>query len=183
MPAHSTHYSTNSNVPQFGPLLTRWGFDYGRMLGPDELLGPGEVSEALRWRFYDPGLESFSFAVEADLALEPPPAVISGGVFEDLNQNGIRERNEGPWPYGFLHLTHPDGKQEGAYCDESGSFRFLVAEPGLYRLELESLIDCIVCFTTPNPLEVLLPPGPDGHPESFEMAVFGAICGPCDPAQ
>ena len=170
---------TNSNLPTLDGPFDRWGFDYSLLLGPDDMLGPGETSEPWPWHFRDPDLESFSFRVDVDMALEPPPAIISGGVFGDQNQNGILDSDEGPWPHGFVHLTLPDGTRTGAYCDETGAFRFIVGEPGLYRLTLESLVDCIVCFTTPNPLEVLLVAGPDGKPESFETAVFGAICGVC----
>ena len=66
-----------------------------------------------------------------------------------------------------------------ANVDEVGAFRFMVDDVGLYRLRLESLVDCPVCYTTPNPLEVLLTPGPDGRPESFGQAVFGGYCGEC----
>jgi hypothetical protein len=170
---------TNSNLPMLDGPLDWWGFDYSLLLGSDDTLGPGETSDPWPWHFYDPGLESFSFRADVEMALEPPAAIISGGVFADENQNGIRERNEGPWPYGFMHLTLPDGTRTSAYCDDVGGFRFIVDQPGLYRLRLESLVDCIVCFTTPNPLEVMLVAGPDGTLDSFGMAIFGAICGAC----
>jgi len=169
----------NANLPLPGPILTRWGFDYSRLLGPDHLLAPGMQSEPYRWRFHDPGIEAFSFAAQVEASLEPPAAVISGGVFEDLNGNGIRERNEPPWLACAVHLTEPDGTTQLAVCDEVGGFRFIVDEVGLYRVRLESLVDCPVCYTTPNPLEVLLTPGPDGRPESFGQAVFGGYCGEC----
>jgi hypothetical protein len=175
----NTVWVTNANIPNLEPSL-RWGFDYCELLGDDDLLGPGETSEAWRWHFRNPDLVSFSFRADVTMDVDPAPAVISGGVFEDLNQNGIRERNEGPWPYAMVILTRPDGTEEAAHCEDNGAFRFPVYEPGLYRLRLESLVDCIVCFTTANPLEVMLVPDPDGRPESFGMAVFGAICAPCD---
>lgn len=169
----------NSNFPQPGPILTRWGFDYSRLLGQDDMLVPGAESEPYRWRFHDPGLEAFSFSVLIEANLEPPVAVISGGVFEDLNGNGIRERNEPPWLVCVVHLTEPDGSMHIASLDEVGAFRFIVDEVGLYQLRLESLVDCPVCYTTPNPLEVLLTPAPDGRPVSFGQAVFGGYCGEC----
>jgi hypothetical protein len=35
------------------------------------------------------------------------------------------------------------------------------------------------CVTTPNPLEVLITPGADGHPQSFEQADIGIYPGSC----
>lgn len=169
----------NANLALPHPELDVFGFDYSELLGPDGMLASGETSEAYRWAFYDPGLVSFSFAAEVEMAVEPPPAFIRGGVFADENQDGIRQRDEGPWPYGFMHLQRPDGSRDAAYCDENGAFTFIVGQPGLYQLRLESLVDCIVCFTTPNPLEVLIVEEPDGTLRSFEQAVFGAICGAC----
>lgn len=170
---------TNSNLPVLDVALYRWGFDYSDLLGPDDMLGPDETSEPWTWNFYDPDLQSFSFRLDVDMALEPPPAFISGGVFGDQNQNGVQDGDEGPWPYGFMHLTLPDGTDTAAFCDEVGGFRFIVDQPGLYRLRLESLVDCIICFTTPNPLEVMIVEGEDGALVSFENVVFGAICGAC----
>jgi hypothetical protein len=174
-----TVHVTNWNVALPQPLIEVWGFDYTRLLGPDEILVPGASSETYRWAFHDPGLESFSFAAEVEMAIEPPPAYIGGGVFADENQDGIRQRNEGPWPHGIMHLIRPDGSRDAAFCGDNGAFRFIVDQPGLYRLRLESLVDCIVCFTTPNPLEVMIVEEPDGTLRSFESAVFGAICGAC----
>ncbi len=37
----------------------------------------------------------------------------------------------------------------------------------------------VVCVTTPNPLEVLIPTGPGGEPLRFEHADFGVALGPC----
>jgi hypothetical protein len=169
----------NANLPLPGPILIRWGFDYSRLLGPDHMLAPGMESETYRWRFHDPGTAAFSFAAAVEANLDPPAAVISGGVFEDLNGNGIRERNEPPWLACVVHLTEPDGTRQLANLNEVGAFRFVVDEVGLYQLMLESLVDCPVCYTTPNPLEVLLTPGPDGRPVSFGQAVFGGYCGEC----
>lgn len=169
----------NANLALPVPGLDVWGFDYTELIGVDGMLAPGATSDPYRWRIHDPGLESFAFAMEVEMATEPPPALIAGGVFADENQDGIRQRDEGPWPYGFMHLQRPDGSRDAAYCDENGAFRFIVGQPGLYRLRLEALVDCIMCFTTPNPLEVLIVEEPDGTLRSFEQAVFGAICGPC----
>ena len=65
------------------------------------------------------------------------------------------------------------------FCEENGAFRFYVEELGLYRVELISMVDCPVCFTTTNPIEVVLLPGPDDLPQSYRNAVFGAVCGEC----
>jgi hypothetical protein len=169
----------NANVALPVSGLDVWGFDYTELMGSNGILAAGATSESYRWRFHDPGLESFAFAVDVEMSTEPPPGFLAGGAFADENQDGIRQRNEGPWASGFMHLQRPDGSLDAAYCDENGEFRFIVRQPGLYQLRLESLVDCIMCFTTPNPLEVMIVEEPDGTLRSFEQAVFGAICGPC----
>jgi hypothetical protein len=161
------------------PDTGSWIFDYSHFLGPDEVLMPGATSDTYRWSLFDPGLVAFSFGADATLQLEPAGPVISGGAFEDLNENGIRERNEGPWSGGAVFLTSPDGTTRMQMLAENGSFEFAVTDVGLYRLRLESMVDCPTCITTTNPLEVVLVPGADGRPASFRMAVFGAIYGPC----
>lgn len=171
---------TNASHPIDESDPMRWGFDYTGFLEPPDVLLPGTTSRPYRWRIYDPGLLPFSFGAEVEMRLDPPPAVLSGGVFEDLDQNGVRERNEGPWRYGQIRMTEPDGTQHWSHCDEAGAFRFFVDDVGLFRLQLESLVDCPVCFTTPNPLEVVLTPGFEGQPQSFGQALFGAVCGACN---
>ena len=56
-----------------------------------------------------------------------------------------------------------------------GHYSFPVEMPGLYSLHFDPMIDTFapIGFSTPNPLEVLLVPGPDGQPGSFLDANFG----------
>lgn len=170
-----------SHTPATWPELVPhgWLFDYSWSLGPDAILGARGQSDWIQWAFHDPSVAAFSFAADVSLELEPVAGVLAGHAFDDPNQDGIEQEGEGGWPYGVVHLRAPSGVERIGRMDAGGGFRFWVDQPGLYQLRLESIVDCIVCFTTPNPLEVLLPEAEDGAPESFWGARFGAICGPC----
>jgi hypothetical protein len=161
-----------------------YGFDYTTLLGGDEVLDPGETSGAKTWVFGNRDLVSFSFAARARFALMAEYPRISGILFEDRNRNGVRDPDEGPFLAGVIHLRRPNGQTETAWPGQNGRYGFPAREPGLYELTFESLVDCLICVTTPNPLQVVLPPGPGSIPMSFPHADFGAVCGPCwDPVR
>ncbi len=67
-----------------------------------------------------------------------------------------------------------------------GFYRLVVTQPGLYQLQLDSLLDCVasltdcpMCYTTERVRQIFLSVGEDGRPISFEHADFGAVPGPC----
>jgi hypothetical protein len=161
--------------------LGSYGFDYSDLIGEGGVLEPGENSQAKTWIFHDPGLASFSFSAEAEFGMEVNRAVISGMLFSDQNRNGIRDADEGPFLAGGVTVQYPDGTLVHAGPDESGFYRVRVTESGLHRVTFASALACpaCICESTPNPLEVLLTPGPDGEPRSFEHADFGIYPGPC----
>lgn len=157
----------------------RWIFDYSSLLGPGGVLGARGQSAWMTWIFHDPGLEAFRFVARASLESEPVTGVLAGFVFRDTDQDGIRQPGEPFWAPGEIRMTQPDGSERIASLGDSGFFRFRVEQPGLYHLRLEILLDCVFCFTTPNPVEVLLPPATDGAPESYWSVEFGIVCGAC----
>ncbi|MCL1594332.1 MAG: hypothetical protein M3132_08285, partial [Actinomycetia bacterium] len=161
--------------------LDTYGFDYSDLLGDDGVLDPDESSQARSWIFHDPGLGSFSFVAEAEFGMEPDRPVISGMLFSDDNRNGVRDEGEGPYFAGGVTVQFPDGSSVHAGPDERGIYRVRVIEPGLHRVVFSSMLACPACYcvTTPNPLDVLLTPGPDGEPQSLEQADFGIYPGPC----
>jgi hypothetical protein len=171
------------SVELLGPddILGSYGFDYSDLLGDDRILSPDESSQGRTWIFHDPGLGSFSFAAAADFGMEPNRPVISGMLFSDDNRNGVRDAGEGPYFPGGVTVQFPDGSFVHTGPDENGLYRVRVTESGLHRVMFTSMLECVACYceTTPNPLEVLLVPGPDGEPRSFEQADFGIYPGPC----
>ncbi|RKZ13562.1 hypothetical protein DRQ53_08520 [bacterium] len=171
----------SAGPPGTDDILGTSGFDYSGQLGEDRVLSPDETSQSRTWIFHDPGLASFSFVAEADFGMEPDRPVISGMLFSDDNRNGIRDPDEGPSNSGGITVNMPDGSSVHAAPDETGFYSVRVTDPGLHRVMFTSFLDCVncICETTPNPLEVLLVPGPDGEPHSFESADFGIYPGPC----
>ena len=161
-------------------LPPAYGFDYSGLLGEDGVLHPGELSGAKRWIFHDPGLVSFAFAARLDAGLQPDLAVVGGRVWEDLNANGRLEEGEPGWSPARLVMETPDGQVLETRCGPDGRYRLPASTAGLYRLTCD-LSEAGVpppFFTTPNPLAVLLAPGPDGLPQSFLDANFGLRFGP-----
>jgi len=185
--------------PDTNPAVTpppppRWGFDYTELLGGDQVLAPGETSEAKTWTFQVPGLTGFSFRARPEFGMVPDLPRIAGRVFLDRNRDGVPQPDEPPFMCGPIHATGPDGFEMTAIPDRSGRYAIPVELPGLYTLTLrvippndrtQPLHDgeddddadnrdwTPPSFTTPNPLQVLLAPGPDGRPQSFLEAHFG----------
>lgn len=78
---------------------------------------------------------------------------------------------------GAVRVTGPGIDELYVPVGEDGRYVVHVREAGLYNLfgihppSLASFAPLV--FTTPNPLEVVLVPGSDGHVRSFEHADFG----------
>ncbi len=159
-------------------------FDYSSSVGDDGILSPGETSEARSWRFADPGLLPFSFAAVAEFGLEPTRPVLAGHVFLDMDQDGVLDPDDPPGYGRAVRVTRPDGTEDLAPVGIDGAWRVPIEEPGLYAAELllpPTLQFAPVCFTTPNPLHVLVPPMADGTVSSFLHADFGIDPEPCLP--
>ncbi len=169
-------------VPPFvGPMDPNlFGFDYSELLGDDGVLLPGESSQPHRWIFQDPGLVSFSFVARAEFQIHPPGAFIAGRVFLDANRDGLPQPDEGPFPGSVIRVTTPSGDHLRAIPDSLGRYRTPAREPGLYELQLVTMLDGLWCSTTPNPLQVIVSTTADGTLVPFEHADFGAVFGPCD---
>lgn len=155
----------------------RYGFDYSPLLGQDGILSPGETSGSRTWEFRAPNLQSFSFAAVASFGGNPPSdqATISGLVFHDLDGDGVRDRDEPPFT-ARMTLEHPDGTAIAINTNDRGQYRFEVRSTGLHAVTLnppELGCPCELVVTTSNPLQVVVLPGPDGRPTSYEHADFG----------
>ena len=157
-----------------------YGYDYADQLGEDGVLGPGETSAAKSWRFNNPDGVSFSFASQAEFGMVPDLPRIAGFCWLDDNRNGMREPHESLLSFGMVSITLPDGGVATVWLDESGHYAVPIQAAGLYRVYFDPMIDSAgyivpIGFSTPNPLEVLITPGPDGQPQSFLDANFGVF--------
>ena len=163
--------------PEFDPPPV-YGFVYSELLG-DGILEPGETSAAKTWEFHVPGLVAFSFAARATFGLVPDLPRIAGICFEDVNRNGQLDSRDQPLPGGRVVMHDPTGQMMITHPNHMGEYVFPVHVPGLYSLTYHPQLDvwyCLPHFTTPNHLEVMLPPLPDGQPVSFLEAHFGFYC-------
>lgn len=156
-----------------------FGFAYSELLGRDGILSPGEISAFRAWIFHDPGIAPFSFRARARFALAPDGAQIAGMFFWDVNENGQPDPGEQPLPAGHVVVSGPGIDERVVQVGEEGRYSVPVREPGLYTLTAFPPPTlgpfAPVRFTTPNPLEVVLPPGNDGSPQSFLHAHFGLV--------
>jgi len=155
------------------------GFDYSERLGDDQVLDPDEVSGPKTWTFHVPDLGSFAFAARLESGTDPAPRPHVGGfVWNDANRNGIRDRDEGPG-IGGVQVLGPNGSGGTAFVHPSGRWSVPVSSAGLHRVTYFDPTDGPLGWlaTTPNPLEVVLPPDPSGAPQSFDHADFGVVLG------
>jgi hypothetical protein len=161
--------------PPSGPPPLPYGFDYSDHLGDDGVLDTGEASGPKTWVFHDPGLGAFSFAARVDSGTEPTLRPYVGGVvYHDANRNGRRDRDEGPG-MGAVEVAGPNGTGGIGFVGSSGRWFVPVEVPGLHRVRYFDPTDGPQEWiaTTPNPIEVVLPPDPKGDPLSFGDADFG----------
>jgi hypothetical protein len=166
--------------PAISPVDTfaywvRYGFDYAELLGADGVLDHEELSETKTWIFHDPGLVSFSFQGWAEFSPEPDRPRIAGYCFVDLDADGQPGANEPPLQGAIVDISLPDGDIMSVVPGLDGHYSFPVENTGLYQLRAGIIFGLppYPPWTTPNPREVLLTPGPNGEPNSFLEAHFG----------
>ena len=156
-----------------------YGYDYSALLGPDGVLSPEETSESKNWIFADPGLVPFSFQASGSFGRVKEGPRIAGVSFMDPNENGIFDEDEFVFGGGQVRVNGPGMDGEPIFVPENGRFEVFVDEAGLYKLDYTPPPTFReVHVTTPNPLHVVLSPGPGGEPESFLDARFGVANGP-----
>jgi hypothetical protein len=158
------------------PDACTFAYSYSALLGADGILLPGETSGFRTWVFQDPELLSFSFGAAARFALNGDQPRIAGLFFGDLNENGVPDPNEGPFGGGWVEVRGPGLDGVTVPVNEVGRYMVRVQEPGSYIVTAyppPTFGFAPVRFTTPNPLQVVLPPGPNGEPQSFLHADFG----------
>jgi len=156
-------------------LPPAYGFDYSALFGEDGVLSAGETSQAKLWLFHDPGLGSFAFHARLEAGLVPGLPRIAGRVWEDYNGNGVLEAGEPGWPGAPIVVATPEGELISVFSGPQGRYSVPALTAGLYRLECDFSEFGMIppFFTTPNPLNVLIAPGPDGELQSYLHAHFG----------
>jgi hypothetical protein len=142
------------------------GFDFSDDLGDDNKLDAGEASDPVNVQFWMPELKSFSIGFNIIVGSPPSDAVVSGVVFHDANENGVRDNNEPGIPGVKVHLS---GEQEGndpfeilrvVETDGVGHYGFPGVPAGIY--EIKAVGHSNWRPTTPNPMIVTLIEGDDG---------------------
>ncbi|MBU1074392.1 hypothetical protein KKG45_14215, partial [bacterium] len=167
--------------PDTFAYFERFGFDYSGLLGDDGVLEHGETSGSKTWIFHDPGLVSFSFQGRAEFGTAPDLPRIAGVCFVDENLSGYRDPGEPPLQGAIVTARLPGGDVMDVMPGPDGHYALPVEAAGLYELRCDIAFGLppLPPWTTPNPREVLLTPGPDGMPNSFLEAHFGiGVWGP-----
>lgn len=150
-----------------------YGISYSGLLGDDDALSPGEESESRTWQFQVPELTGFTFGAMVQFSLDPDRPVIAGTFFSDRNKNGMFDLDEEPVGGGSVYVTGPGLEPVAVLAGPDGAYEIAVESPGLYTLFATAPSAYgSAGFTTPNPLEVILPEGPDGV-QSVLHAHFG----------
>jgi len=166
---------------RIAPGACTFFYSYSDLLGSDGMLAPGETSGFRTWNFNDPNLVAFSFGAAARFALNGDQARIAGLFFSDDNENGVPDPDESPLGGGWVEVQGPGIEGLTVPINEQGRYSVPVAEPGSYILNAvppPTFGFAPVRFTTPNPLQVVLPPGPGGGPQSYLRADFGITSTP-----
>ncbi len=146
-------------------------FDFSAKLGADGVLSPFERSEPLTFVFHTGTPSSFVIGYRFDYTWQPSGRMIAGAVFDDLDQDGMRERCEPGIP--GIPVTLESRSPEGivmhtiTWTDEYGQFAFAGLAAGIYSVGAEAPFDWIP--TTPNPVLVTLV----GDQENIVGVLFG----------
>jgi len=154
-------------------------FDFSSKLGSDNVLEPGESSESVTLKFHTVTARSFAIGFRIDLGGPSGPAIISGVVFQDDNENGERDRCDRCEP-GIAGITVALEKplQNGdkvtliTRSDLNGEYSFGGLKEGVYKVFVVASPDRWK-ITSTNPLLIMLVKGPDGQVQSFAGANFG----------
>ena len=165
----------DSTVPVMPPIPVPWmscTFDHRDTYGDDGLLAAGETSTPVEWIFA--GSQGESFAFQARLVTQPvlPDGVIAGIVFEDRNENGMRDWDEPGIPGVGVGLEMPDFVAIQV-TDAEGRYHHEVPAAGLYTLTLS--VPDGARPTTPVQLQVLIVQRDDGSLSSLLDANFGLL--------
>jgi hypothetical protein len=156
-----------------------YGILYSDLLG-DGVLEPGETTEPRRWTFSVTGLAAFSFSATARFGLDPDRPRIAGLYFWDHDWSGAWSEGDLPYGGGTIRIRTPDDQTIEVATQADGRYAVPVTASGLYMVtavEPPIASPVPVRYTTPNPLQVLLTPGPDGRPRTFDHADFGMNLG------
>jgi hypothetical protein len=154
-------------------------FDFSSRLGGDNVLEPGESTEAVTLKFHTVTPRSFAIGFRIDIGPPAGEGIISGVVFRDDNQDGERERCDRCEP-GIPGITVALEKplSDGGMVTlitrtgDDGSYSFGGLREGVYKVFVAAPEDKWTVTST-NPLLITLVKGTDGKVQSFYGANFG----------
>ena len=154
-------------------------FDFSTKLGADNVLEPGESSEAVMLTFHTVTARSFAVGFRIDLGGPSGPALISGVVFRDNDQNGMRDTCatcepgiEGMTVALVKSLANGEQVTVLAKTDSFGAYAFGGLKEGVYKVSVVAPLERWKVTTT-NPLLITLVKNSNGEILNFEDADFG----------
>ena len=104
------------------------------------------------------------------------PGHVSGVVFADKNDNGLRDADEGGLLGAVVHLMDETGDVATRTIGADGSFLFDAVLPGTYRLRYELPGDGVFAPLTDGGNTIA--PDSDGTTDSFTISVGGEVTAP-----
>ena len=114
------------------------------------------------------------------------PGTVQGAVFADLNDNGVRDEDEGGMTGTLVRLIHEEeGEAFRAEIGEDGNFLFDAVMPGRYYIEYTLPAGAVFARVTNGGNEIteteILETGSIGRSDSFDFAtgqkVDAPVCG------
>lgn len=162
----TVQYVNPDGAVEDGRLFMRFDGEFGT----DRLLGGGETSDAKPGE-YAVGNEH-SFSVTFSIEQESVGGTISGVVFEDTDEDGVRDRGEPGLAGRFVTLNRVDqpSTQPVHQTDVTGAYEFVNLVAGIYELSVAVSPDLL---TTTNPIRVVLIEDQDGTVGDYLNADFG----------
>lgn len=147
-------------------------FDHRGTYGEDGMLVGGETSEPVEWIFGGTGGQSFAFRAQLGKEAIPAEGLITGIVFEDLDENGHHDLSEPGLAGVGVGLVVGDVMRIQK-TDSRGRYAFEVTDPGLYPLSLS--IPDGARPTGPTELQVLIVRDASGQLSNFIDGDFGLV--------
>jgi hypothetical protein len=162
-------------------------YDFSAKLGDDNVLEPKERTAPVTMKFHTVTLRSFAIGFRIELGPSPGSGVISGVVYRDDNQNGVRDRCdrcEPGIPGITVALQQKSVNDRGvllARTNANGEYRFPGLREGVYEVAV-AVNGEEWKVTSTNPLLVMLIRGVDGRVRDYPGADFGLYpLGPVPP--
>jgi hypothetical protein len=154
-------------------------YDFSAKLGNDNVLTPRERTGRVTMKFHTVTARSFAIGFRIDIGPAVDLGTIGGVVFNDTNENGLRDRecrceNGIPGITVALErmLENGDRVLLLTRTDENGEYRFAGNKEGVHKVFVHAP-ENLWRITSANPLLVTLVKDADGKVQDFLAAHFG----------